>query len=106
MLNRTNKPRWKNETNERRTRRVENGAKRDGEARKSGLVAKWALLGVLFGGAFDGGALLAQSIINETSGFNNRFETFSRGSVEKIARLDASTAPPSGTNTKKPPSPK
>ena len=98
MLNRTNKPRWKNETNERRTRRVENGAKRDGEARKSGLVAKWALLGVLFGGAFDGGALLAQSIINETSGFNNRFETFSRGSVEKIARLDASTAPPSGTN--------
>ena len=98
MLNRTNKPRWKNETNERRTRRFENGAKRDGEARKSGLVAKWALLGVLFGGAFDGGTLLAQSIINETSAFNNRFAAFSSGSVEKIARLDDSpSAPNDGT---------
>lgn len=99
MLSRTNKPRWKNETNERRARRFENGAKRDGEARKSGLVAKWAALVVLFGGAFDCGTLLAQSIINETSVFNNRFETFSGGSVEKIARLDSATAPDAAKTT-------
>lgn len=92
MLNRTNKPRWKNETNGRRPRRSENGAKNVSASRKSGLVAKWALIGALFGGAFDGGALLAQSIINETSVFNNRFAAFSGGSVEKIARLDASTS--------------
>ncbi len=93
MLNRTNKPRWKDETNERRARRLERGAKSERTSRKSGLVAKWALVGALFGSAFDGGTLLAQSIINETNGFNNRFATFSSGSVEKIARLDVPTAP-------------
>lgn len=96
MLSRTNKPRWKNETSERRSRRRENGTKNVDASRKSGWVAKWALIGVLFGGAFDGGTLFAQSIINETSAFNNRFDAFSGGSVEKIARLDNSTAARSG----------
>ncbi|MBR7105876.1 MAG: hypothetical protein IKC88_02705, partial [Opitutales bacterium] len=92
MSNRTNKPRWKNEPNERRARRLENRAKNGRTSRKSGLIAKRALIAILWAGALDGGTLLAQSIINETSVFNNRFETFSRGSVEKIARLDGSTA--------------
>ncbi|MBQ9799228.1 MAG: hypothetical protein IJO40_04725 [Thermoguttaceae bacterium] len=90
MSNRTNKPRWKYEPNERRARRFENGAKSASASRKFDLVAKRALIAALLAGAFDGGTLLAQSIINETSAFNNRFETFSSGSVEKIARLDAS----------------
>ncbi len=112
MLNRTNKPRWNNETNARRARRArrfENETENGCASRKSGLIAKWALVGALFGSAFDGGTLLAQSIINETSAFNNRFETrfetFSRGSVEKIARLDGSTATTdvaSGAETKTP----
>lgn len=92
MSNRTNKPRWKNETNVRRARRFENGAKNVAASQKIGRVAKRALSAILLAGAFDGGTLLAQSIINETSVFNNRFETFSGGSVEKIARLDASPA--------------
>ncbi len=92
MGNRTNKPRWENETNERRARRFENGAKNVAASRKIGRVAKRALIAILLAGAFDGGTLLAQSIINETSVFNNRFEAFSSGSVEKIARLDASPA--------------
>lgn len=94
MSNRTNKPRWKYETNERRARRFENGAKNGRASRKSGLIAKRALIAILWAGALDGGTLLAQSIINETSVFNNRFAAFSSGSVEKIARLDVST--PSG----------
>ena len=93
MSNRTNKPRWKNETNERRAFCVENGAKSGRASRKFGLVAKRALVAAFLAGAFDGGTLLAQSIINETSVFNNRFETFSSGSSEKIARLDVSTPP-------------
>ncbi|MBQ6827628.1 MAG: hypothetical protein IJO46_06395, partial [Thermoguttaceae bacterium] len=97
MLKRTNKPRWKNETQGSRARRFESGAKNTSPSRKFDSVAKWALLGVLCGGAFDGGTLPAQSIINETSAFNNRFEGFSSGSVEKIARLDGSTAAPGGT---------
>jgi len=92
MGNRTNKPRWENETNERRARRFENGAKNVAASRKIGRVAKRALIAILLAGAFDGGTLLAQSIINETSVFNNRFENFSSGSVEKIARLDDSAA--------------
>lgn len=93
MGKRTNNPRWKNETNDRRARRFEIGVKNVAGLRKSGWVAKRALLAILWAGAFDGGTLLAQSIINETNVFNNRFETFSGGSVEKIARLDGSTAP-------------
>ncbi|MBR4105559.1 MAG: hypothetical protein IKK39_16055, partial [Thermoguttaceae bacterium] len=93
MGNRTNNPRWKNETNERRARRFENGAEKGATSQKVGRVAKRTLIAILLAGAFDGGTLLAQSIINETNVFNNRFETFSSGSVEKIARLDASTAP-------------
>ncbi|MBR2006205.1 MAG: hypothetical protein IJ991_18765 [Thermoguttaceae bacterium] len=92
MGNRTNNPRWKNETNERRARRFENGAENLAAARKFGRLAKRALVAILLAGAFDGGTLLAQSIINETSVFNNRFENFSSGSVEKIARLDDSAA--------------
>lgn len=92
MGNRTNKPRWENETNERRARRFENGAKNAAASPKIGRVAKRALIAIFLAGAFDGGALLAQSIINETSVFNNRFETFSGGSVEKIARLDDASA--------------
>ncbi|MBQ7028736.1 MAG: hypothetical protein IJN32_00700, partial [Thermoguttaceae bacterium] len=80
MRNRTNKPRWKKATNDRRARRFENGAENVAASRKSDLVAKRALLAILLAGAFDGGALFAQSIINETSVFNNRFETFSSGS--------------------------
>ena len=91
MLSRTNKPRWKNETNERRARRFENGAKNVAPSRKFGLIAKRALIAILWAGALDGGTLLAQSIINETNVFNNRFAAFSGGSVEKIARLDNST---------------
>ncbi len=98
MSNRTNKPRWKYEPNERRARRFENGAKSASASRKFGLVAKRTLIAALLAGAFDGGTLLAQSIINETSVFNNRFETFSSGSVEKIARLDGSTPPTAGAN--------
>ncbi len=103
MGNRTNKPRWKNETNERRARRFENGVKNCFALRKSGWGAKQALIAMLLAGAFDGGTLLAQSIINETSGFNNRFETFSSGSVEKIARLDAPTAPDAASAATKAP---
>ena len=95
MLSRTNKPRWKHETNERRARRFENGAKKVAPSRKFGLVAKRALIAILWAGALDGGTLFAQSIINETNGFNNRFAAFSGGSVEKIARLDGSPASPS-----------
>lgn len=91
MLSRTNKPRWENETNERRARRFENGAKNGRASRKFGLIAKRALIAILWAGALDGGTLLAQSIINETNVFNNRFAAFSGGSVEKIARLDNST---------------
>lgn len=91
MLSRTNKPRWENETNERRARRFENGTKNVAPSQKFGLIAKRALIAILWAGALDGGTLLAQSIINETNVFNNRFAAFSGGSVEKIARLDNST---------------
>ncbi|MBQ7814741.1 MAG: hypothetical protein IJ387_09655, partial [Thermoguttaceae bacterium] len=102
MGNRTNKPRWENETNERRARRFENGAKNAAASQKNGRVAKRALIAILLAGAFDGGTLLAQSIINETSVFNNRFETFSGGSVEKIARLDGSTTLDASKNANAP----
>ncbi len=85
MPNRTNKPRGNNGTSERRA----------AAWRKFDGVAKRAALGALFASAICGGTLRAQSIINETSGFNNRFGGFSSVSAEKIARLDE--APPKKT---------
>ncbi|MBR4833514.1 MAG: hypothetical protein IKU86_04160, partial [Thermoguttaceae bacterium] len=82
MQDRTRKPRWNNETNERRA----------AEGRRFDSVARRALIAALFAGAVGGGTLRAQSIINETSGFNNRFEGFSSVSAEKIALLDGAAA--------------
>lgn len=87
MQERTRNSRENNGTNKRRSRR-------------DAAVAKRAALGALLASAVCVGTLRAQSIINETSDFNNRADVFSNVSAKKIALLDASsprTPEPSGS---------